>query len=160
MIREINPQDYTKLLFLYQESFPIHNIFSRSEKEILEYLDKTEKKNMEKKGGYFVYEFEGNVVGSILIKFQRESENHKVWSINHLAVKKAYRSKGIASELLRHAEEVISKNSKTAKIEIKVSENEKGTIEIYKRLGYKLEGTLRSHYRFNEEVYVLGKVIS
>ena len=48
----------------------------------------------------------------------------------------------------------------TAKIEISIAESEKTTINFYKRLGFEIEGELKSHYRFNESVTCLGKEIT
>jgi len=61
----------------------------------------------------------------------------------------------IMAELIKAAEEEVGKG----KIEIKIAESEKVGPSFFKKLGYKVEGKLNSHYRQGELCYILGRVI-
>lgn len=157
-----NEEDIKALIPIYKESFTKHNIFEKSEQEIKEYLVKANEKNKEIGGGLLVAKIGNKVVGALLLKKYSEdiTGNHTVWRFNHLAVDEEYRDKDIGTELIKAAENKIKENiSKTAKIEINIAESEKATTEFCKKLGFKTEGTLKSHYRWKEDVIVMGKEI-
>ncbi len=163
-IRGVKEPELPSLASIYQSAFPKHNIFQRNKKEILEYLHKTQRKYKAAGGGYLVAVAGDKIVGGMLVRKEAEdiSGKHALWRLNHLAVLPAYQKKGIGTALLRSGEESIKKVMKekkmrTAKIEFGVAENEKIAVNFYLNVGYAIEGELRSHYRFNEMVYVMGK---
>ena len=161
-IKQANKEDLQELIPIYKEAFTKHNIFQKSEEEILDYLEDHNQKNT-----ILVAKIEEKVVGGILLRKMSEDLNgkHFVWKYNHIAVSKEYQKQGIGSALINAADEKIKeaiseKLFDTAKIEISIAESEKTTINFYKRLGFEIEGELKSHYRFNESVSCLGKEIT
>ena len=158
-IKLANKEDIKELVPIYKKSFTKHNIFEKSEQEIEEYLVKA---NEKKEGGLLVAKIDNKVVGALLLRKCSEdiTGNHTVWKFNHIAVKEEHRKKDIGTELVKAAENKIKEHiSKTAKIEINIAESEKATTEFCKKQGFQTEGTLKSHYRWKEDVIVMGKEI-
>jgi len=139
-IRIAQGKDIPKLLFLYQKYFPAHEIFSKSEGEILEYLYESHKENMKYGGGYFIYEFHGRIISSILLMFNSEDNGYKVWNIKHFFVDENYKNKEVDSEMISHIEGIVSSLSGAAKIKICLSYNKvyskRELIEFYVKRGY------------------------
>lgn len=137
------------LINIYKQAFKKHNILKQSKNKVLAYFkDKIVFTAIENK----------EVAGGVMIRVIQTAGTHSVWKINHLAVAKKYQNKGIGTALVKEAEQEIKKRSKkTIKIELSVSDEEKPLIKFWKKLGYKLEGNLKDHFRYNEMVYVLGK---
>lgn len=148
-------EDLKELIPIYKEAFKIHNIFEKSEQEILDYLEVKFNENR-----FLIAKENGKVIGGLLLKEVRTIKTHSLWKINHLAVSLDARDKGITTRLMDTVERAIKEVSETAKIEVFVSNNEKATLPFYKGLGFIEEGMLRSHYRYNENVFVLGKELS
>ena len=140
-------QELISLIKIYKSSFKVHNILTKKEKDLLIYF----------KGKEILIAKDKEVLGGLMIKNTEKHKTHKTWKINHLAVSEKHRGKGIAMSLVKRAEKEIKSKSKTAKIEVSVAETEKQILKFWKKLKYKLEGKLRSHYRHKELVYVLGK---
>ncbi len=165
-IRGVKEPELLSLVKIYQSAFPKHNIFQQKPAEILEYLQRTQRKHKAGGGGYLVAVTDDKIVGGMLVRKEAEdiSGKHSVWRFNHLAVLPAYQKKGIGTALLMAGEESIKKVMKekkmrTAKIEFGVAENEKIAVNFYLKQGYGIEGELHSHYRHNEMVYAMGKEI-
>jgi len=167
ILREPKLSELKELVPLYQHAFTKHNVFKRDPKSILDYLQEQHHKNVPWGGGFIVAVMGNKVAGGILLK--REGQDlhgeHTLWGYNHLGVSKEVRGKGIGVSLMKEAENKIrvmiaEKKFKTAKVELNVSENEKEIITFYKKFGFSVEGKLRSHYRWKEVVYVMGKEIS
>ena len=161
-----NKDDLKCLVPIYKNAFETHNIFQKSEEEILNYLESANEKNKLCGGGFLVAIVENKVVGGILLKKTSEDLNgkHTVWKYNHLAVSENYRKQGLGGSLVKSAENIIldainKKLFNTAKIEIGVVDTKKLVIDFYKKYDFEIEGELKSHYRFGEKVYVLGKEI-
>jgi len=64
-------------------------------------------------------------------------EGHRGW-INYLAVDTAYQRKGIASQMMKEAEHIL-KNAGCPKINLQVREKNKGVIQFYESIGYRIE---------------------
>lgn len=166
IIKDAEDSELEELKDIYKSIFEKHNIFQRSPKEILEYLKESNRKNSEVGGGCIVAKLEGKTVGGVVVK--KESEDlegkHVVWKYNHLGVAPDYSGQGIGSALMNAADQKIKNlikegKIKTAKIEAGVSENNKDVLEFAKKCSFEIEGELKSHYRYGELVYVLGKGI-
>ena len=163
-IRDARSDELSSLIKIYRAAFSQHNIFQRKEKEILKYLQQTQHKNKIAGGGYLVALVGNKIVGALLVRQEAEdiSGKHTRWKYNHLAVAVPFQRKGIGSALLQAADKKVLAAMKvrkinTAKVEIGVAENEQGAAAFYINNGFKVEGKLHSHYRFNEMVYVMGK---
>lgn len=129
--------------------FSTHNIFSKNEGEILSYLDSVEH-------DYLILEEAGEITGfTFLVNFGQNADGpDKLWKFRHFA----FASEQAGAELLKQAEEKVSKLSDTAKIELTIAEREK-EISFYESNGYKEEAELSNHYRFGETCFIFGKSI-
>ncbi|MBT4577184.1 hypothetical protein HOM13_00490 [Candidatus Woesearchaeota archaeon] len=151
-IRGIQNEDFEKLVRLYKSFFNTHNIFQKSEKEIIDYLKEQSEEN-----ALIVYDETNSIVGALfLVNFgQNENGSHKLWKFRHFA----FQTKEVAQDLLEEAEKIVKNSSETSKIELTLAESEK-EIEFYKSNKYILEGTLSNHYRPAEACFILSKCFS
>ena len=149
-IRQAKKQDLKGLIEVYKEVFTVHNIFTKSEEDILKYWEAVKAEPDD----FIVAVEDGKIVGGCLV-LMKSFEGHTLARIKHLAVSEAYQTKGTGKALMEKAEEMIG----TAKIEIHVAESEKEAIAFYEKLGYKQEGVLSDHFRKGENCYVLGKYV-
>ncbi|MBW2995943.1 GNAT family N-acetyltransferase [Candidatus Woesearchaeota archaeon] len=145
-----NTEELKQLVKIYKEVFEIHNIFQKPEDEVVSYLE-----TVGVEGELLVAVEDDRVAGGLLVTYEEQIPGHTRARVKHLAVTKDFQSKGVGSELLKKADEIVGKG----KIEIHVSENEKNALDFYKRNGYEVEGQLKSHYRPGEKCYILGKVL-
>ncbi len=163
-IRDARSDELPFLVKIYQAAFSKHNVFQRQETEIQGYLQQTQRKNKAAGGGYLVALTGNKIVGALLVRQEAEdvSGKHARWKYNHLAVALPFQRKGIGTALLQAADKKVlavmkSRKINTVKVEIGVAETEKGVAAFYIYNGFQVEGKLRSHYRHNEVVYVMGK---
>ena len=148
-IRNIQDEDFEKLVGLYKSFFSTHNRFQQSNEKIISYL-----KEQSEKYDLIVYDENGSLKGALyLVNFGQNADgSHKLWKFRHFA----FESKDIASQLLDEAEKRVKESSDTSKIELTIAETEEG-IDFYKLKGYEPEGALLNHYRWGETCYVLSK---
>ena len=149
MIRKAKEQDLKQLSRMYKSVFKVHNIFTKSEKEIEEYLKPLISDTI-------VAEEDGKIVGGLVI-FRKQYGDWNLFNFKHVGVANEYQGKGIGSQLLKEAEKICKKG----KVELRVAEgvSEIGTIAFYEKNGYKKEGELESHYRKGAKCFVMGKVL-
>jgi ribosomal protein S18 acetylase RimI-like enzyme len=149
MIRKANEGDLMPLIKVYKEVFKVHNVFDKSEDEILEYLKQF-------LGDILVAEEDGKVVAGLVI-VKKKYAKWSLFGFKHVAVAKAYQRKGVGSELLNEAEKIAGKG----KIEIRVAKDAEAewAVPFYEKNGYRKEGELKSHYRKGEICFVMGKVL-
>lgn len=149
-VRQAKKEDLKGLIEVYKEVFTVHNIFTKSEEEVLKYWEAVKAEPDD----FVVVIEDGKIVAGCLV-LMRSFEGHTLARIKHLAVAEKHKAKGIGRALIEKAEDIIG----TAKIEIHVGENEKIVIPFYKKMGYKEEGVLSDHFRKGENCYVLGKYV-
>lgn len=154
--------DYPKLVDIYKVQYPKHNVLHGP--EAVDYLKGKDEENRKHGGGLLVAYDNGQVLGSILVRFLRQTpdSSHSNWRYNHIAVDPDHTGKGIGKKLIRHADEMIRSKLEdgkfsTAKIELNVSEFQEKSIGFYERCGFEVEGKLKSQYRWGEASYILGK---
>lgn len=148
-IRGIKEEDFKKLVRLYKLFFNTHNIFQKTEEEVITYL-----KNQSEENALIVYDANNSIIGALfLVNFgQNDNGSHKLWKLRHFA----FESLTIAQQLLEEAEKIIKSSSQTSKIELTIAETEK-YLDFYKSNNYNVEGTLSNHYRFGETCFILSK---
>lgn len=163
-IKDAEEQELTNLVEIYKQSFKNHNVFERSDNEILEYLKESHLVNSKMGGGYILTKTDDKIIGCILVrKLSGDlSGRHELWRYNHIAVIEDYKSKGIGSYLIKTADKKIKsrideRKIDSVKIELGLAETEEELLEFYKKNGFELEGQLKSHYRHGEKTYLLGK---
>ncbi|MFC1697433.1 GNAT family N-acetyltransferase [Nanoarchaeota archaeon] len=165
-IKKLNKEQLKELIPIYKETFKVHNIFEQEDNKILEYLEYTLEKTTKNDGCIFGAIVDNKIVGALILsKFQTGKDNHSLWKFRHVAIKEDQQGKGVGSLLIAEAEKelqnLIQNNKiKTAKIEITVSENEVRAVEFYEKNGFKVEGSLTNHYRWNETTFLLGKSVN
>ena len=92
-----------------------------------------------------ICEEEGAIIGFLYLSYSLEEAE-----INHVAVKKAFEGKGIASSLMRKAEKMLyEKEVKTMLLEVRKSNLR--AINLYECLGYKYYRTRKNYYQDNSE---------
>ncbi|MBW2978175.1 hypothetical protein KY331_04985 [Candidatus Woesearchaeota archaeon] len=146
-IRKYQEGDLLKLIPIYKKFFPVHAVFTKSDAEIMEHLEK-----MKEKGEFLIAEDEGKIKGGLVL-VKDNIDGHIKAELKRIAAKTPVRK--IMTALIQAAEKEVEKG----KIEIKIAESEKVGPAFFKKLGYKVEGKLTSHYRPGETCYVLGKDI-
>lgn len=166
LIKDAEDSELNELIGVYKSVFKLHNIFQKTDEDILEYLKEAHKKNLKEGGGFIVAKLKEKTIGGILVRKKGcdLEGKHSLWIYNHLGLLKDCFKMGIGSALMRAADKKI-KNLikegiiKTAKIEIGVSEEEHKDLSFFKKNGFEVEGESKSHYRLNEMVYIMGKEI-
>lgn len=150
-IRAATQEDIPKLIDLYKEFFPTHNIFQRSTEDITNYL--SEGIEIDE---LLVYD-DGEITAAMFIVLTDRSEDqkHTRWKFRHVA----YTKEKTAKELITEVEERIKQTSNTAKIELTIAESEKA-LDFFKKIGYQEEGALKNHYRWGETCFILSKSFS
>jgi len=146
-IRKLQEGDFEKLVPIYKEFFPVHAVFTKSDEEIMQHL-----KKMKEKGEFLIAEDEGKVKGALVIT-KRTIDSHTTAKLKRIAAKSPVRK--VMAELIKAAEEEVGEG----KIEIMIAASEKVKPSFFRKLGYKVEGKLSSHYRLGEICYILGKEV-
>lgn len=149
-IKEAKEKDLTGLAHMYKQVFKLHNVFEKPEEEIEKYL-----KNLHDKFIVIVAAHDEEIVGGCVVVVRVDTDKHKLSQVKHLAVLDEYQDKGVGTEMIKKAEEIIGRG----KIEIHLAKAEDDTLEFYKKLDYEVEGKLKSHYRKGETCVFLGKVL-
>ena len=148
-----NPSDMIQVAQLLKEFYPTHNLFNQTEDKIATYLQ-TESINHK----LLICKNENKeiVASSFVVKTGESSDqSHSRWKFRHFA----FVSEAAAKELLTASEDLVKGQSKTAKIELTISEREK-SLSFFESNEYKKEGSLANHYRWNESCYILSKSFS
>jgi ribosomal protein S18 acetylase RimI-like enzyme len=135
--------DLKDLIPIYKEVFKIHEIFTKSDEEILMYLEKNV-------SGFLIAKVNEKVVGGVLVRQVDEG-----WRLSHLVVADGFRDLNIGSHLLKAAEEKIG----SGKITVHLSANEETALPFYKKNGFSVEKEEVGYYREGEKVFFLVKEI-
>lgn len=135
--------DLKDLIPVYKEVFKVHDIFTKSDEEIVSYFE-------EVVDDFLVAKVDGKVVGGVLVKKKDEE-----WRLNHLVVADGYRDLNIGSHLIDAAEEKIG----SGKISVHLSANEEAALPFYKKMGFAVEKEEVGYYREGEKVFFLIKEI-
>ena len=149
-IKKVQKKELMQLAELCKGAFKVNNVFSKSADEIAKYFA-----GLSKKATILVAKEAGSIVGCIAVEVNTQAPGHTLATFKHIVVHEGHRGKDIVTMLINEAEKLVGKG----KAEIKVSENEKSAIGFYEKMGFKVEGTLESHYRHGEACYILGKII-
>ncbi len=154
-------KDVPQFVKLCQKAFPTHNVFYRTAQEVADYLRSKDEQNKEFGGVFFAYEG-GKLVGGALLRKEDfdPKGKHVRLKYNHLVAVNDKVKKKILEEFNQKVSKMIKEGKiNTAKLELGLAENETD-IQFYLDNGFVKEGKLKSHYRFNETVYVLGMEIT
>ncbi len=108
---------------------------------------------------FFVYEVSGDIAGFYNASRHFGRTNH-VAHLGSLAVAPQLQGRGVAREMVLSAIEEL-KTSGVKRIQVIVESDNPRAISFYKRLGFKIEGTLRKFYkRSHQSHYVDDQIMS
>lgn len=97
---------------------------------------------------HYVYELDGKVVGFYIASHVLDEVE-----IFTIAVDRAYKNRGIASELLAHLID-ISKGTGIRQIWLEVSTKNAAAISLYKKFGFEIMGIRKNYYqKLGEDAY-------
>ena len=99
--------------------------------------EKSLRSKVEHKDGLLFVAVDGSaVIGSVMAGF----DGHRGW-IYSMAVTPEYRTKGLGSRLIKHAEKELKKRG-APKINLQVMPDNKGVVEFYEKNGYAVEARI------------------
>ena len=159
-LRKYKDADVPQFVMLCKTSFPAHNIFYGSLADVKTYLKGRDTQSAGYGGVYFAYE-KGKLVGGALLRLEDHDKagKHCRFKYNHLVAINDKVKKEILQELSAKIHDLIKQGKcKSAKVEVGLAENEKD-LSFYLQNGSVQEGKLKSHYRRNETVFILGMEI-
>ena len=141
---------------ILKEELNPHNIFQKSEDEVLSYL-----LGIQKEHEVFIAVVDSVVVGGTVLEKKDETTDgqHTVWKLKHFVLHKNIDPE-VEQKLIREIEERLKRKSKSIKIQLNLSEREGRYIELFKRYGFKQEAILKNHYRVGETMYIYSKLLS
>ena len=141
--------DLKSLALFYKRYFKTHTLFVQPNGKIVEYLRKAIKEHT------FISVHDGTkIAGAVFIVLEGKDANHSRWKFRHLA----FTNTDVGKVLLEEAEKCVRGKSVTAKIELTLAETELNR-QFFLKNGYRQEGVLQNHYRWQEKCFVLGKSV-
>jgi len=107
---------------------------------------------------FIVAEEDGQVVGYIMCRIESGFSGFSLIKRGHvisIAVLPGYRQKGIGEALLKEALQAMINhyNVKECYLEVRVSNTP--AINLYKKIGFRIEKTLRRYYADGEDAYLM-----
>src|SRR3989344_3234867 len=131
--------DLKSLAQFYKRYFKTHALFQQSKLKIVAYLRKAVKEHT------FIAVHDGQkVAGALFIVLEGKDGSHSRWKFRHFA----FTNTDVGKVLLEEAEKCVRGKSSTAKIELTLAETEPNR-KFFLKNGYKQEGVLKNHYRWN-----------
>ncbi|MEP7103682.1 MAG: GNAT family N-acetyltransferase [Candidatus Dojkabacteria bacterium] len=94
---------------------------------------------------------EEKLFGMIGLTYDSKQRKKHIGSIVWFYVTKAKRGKGIGKDLINKALKILEDNSEIAKISLLVVATQLKAIEIYKRLGFEINGTLKKELKIDND---------
>ena len=125
-VRAYNPRDQQSVVELWATVFPDDPPWN-------EPRDVIQRKSSVQPELFMVCEIEGRVVGTVLAGF----DGVRGW-VHHLAVLPELRRRGLATRLMRAAEQGLT-NSGCPKLNLQVRATNSGVVAFYQSLGYAIE---------------------
>ena len=165
-VRDMEDPDVDTLVTILQHSFTKHNIFKKPAPLVRTYITNSNITFTEKGGGYIVYENQGIPEGCLLIRpiDVDVKGTHMRVNYNHLGASRGFSDEHVVCTLIEAADRKLSEYLRsqgigTAKIQINLAPDELALHPTLEKCGFTMEGTLQDHYRFGEEVVLLGKLL-
>ena len=105
------------------------------------------------KGIYYVGEYEGSVVGQLMITYEwSDWRNGNLWWIQSVYVKEEFRTQGVFKALFRHLENLARTSGGVAGLRLYMHADNERARKTYERLGMK-----DSNYEVFEMEFVLAR---
>lgn len=132
-LREIEESDLEKIQKIEEDSF----LFPFSRWQFWYYCHHY-------KDMFLVVERKGEILGYII-----GTKGFKKINIASIAVKKKYRRRGIATELIKHFIKKVKGRTKVIHLQVRVSNKE--AIALYEKMGFNYKKLLRHYYQDGED---------
>lgn len=149
-IRIFEPKDLNKVVKINQSCLP-ENYSNNFFMNLYEKFPKS----------FIVAEIRNEVVGYILCRIETSISGFRLAKKGHLisiAVLPSYRNKGVGKSLILEALKAVAYyNSESFYLEVRVSN--KNAINLYVKIGFKIERTLKHYYSDGENAYIMNKDI-
>lgn len=145
-LRPARPGDLPALLLLENRSFSGDRLSRRSFRRLLS----------SPTAAFVLAETAGNIAGYVLVFFRRGSLHGRIYS---LAVGLEYRGQGLGEQLMLAAEKLaVGRGCQTIGLEVR-SDNTSAA-NLYRRLGYILQGRRLQYYEDGQDAMVWRKFLS
>lgn len=95
----------------------------------------------------------GKIVGRGIVFLGIPQRVKHVGRIRGMYIKKEYRGKGIAKELLRALIDTAFSRHDVEKIKLTVNETQENAIRLYRKFGFKVVGTLKKEFKVDGKHY-------
>ena len=92
-------------------------------------------------------------IGLLGIIFESSAKIAHIADIISVYLKKEYRGRGIASQLMNEAIKVIKARKRTKKIKLNVTTNQLSAVNLYKKFGFRIVGELKEEMKVNGKYY-------
>jgi ribosomal-protein-alanine N-acetyltransferase len=142
-LRKFEPSDLPEIVKLAKLSFPKNRILAKSfERYYQSYPD-----------GFIVSEELGELTGYIIGQVQNE-----IGQITSLAVRPAFREKGVGTELVEFLTQHFKKNS-SRELFLHVRAENNIAISFFQNLDFRILNTIKKYYRKRDSAFLMGKAI-
>ncbi len=140
----------SNLIPMFRQAFEKHNIFSKSDEYVNQYLY-----DLQKQYQLMVFLASGKISGAVFVLKENEtsSESFIHWKLRHFVCLPELPEGGRIA-FLNMVKGRIAENDKLNKIRYNLAENEGPWIKVFKRAGFSEEAVLPDKYRLGENVFV------
>jgi hypothetical protein len=159
--RRYHEKDVKDFHLAAKKCYPRHMVFDNDIDIVKEYI---KKKDNDKFGGFFFAYIKEKCVGGCFLETEifDAPRSHARFKYNHLvALDQELKVKLIQLLDSKISNLIMEGKFNSAKVEVSLADSErdfKQDLKLFSKAGYKVEGTLKDHYRLNEDVVVLGKI--
>lgn len=116
---------------------------------------------------FVVAEADGVIVGYVMCRIERNFSSlslrpfsiAKKGHIISIAVLPEYRNKGVGSALVEEALEAMSAHYGAEHCYLEVRVSNTGALNLYRKIGFEVERTIRRYYSDGENAYIMGRQI-
>jgi hypothetical protein len=156
-IKKYLTKDIRAYVEISKDFFPKHNLLFKPLTEVEKYIKKMHLGSKPLGGFFFAYK-DDTCVGGALLRIDEEGpEKHIRFKYSHLTGKTTAEVRSLIRFFNDYIVQLIKEERiNSAKAEVSIAKGEKG-MQSYLSEGFVKEGELKSHYRYNEKVILLGK---
>ena len=153
-LRRFRPNDLSRVVEINQICLP-ENYSNSFFMELYEKFPRT----------FIVAETDGILIGYVICRIERDLSSlslrpfsiTKKGHIISIAVLPEYRSKGVGSALAKEALEAMSAHYDAEYCYLEVRASNTSATNLYRKLGFEVERTIRGYYSDGEDAYIMGR---
>lgn len=162
-IIQINPERWSEFKVLRLMALKLEpNAFGEDLSEISDKPDEYWQKELKSKyRKYFFAEIDKILVGMGMVKYNAMKKFSHITHFSGIFVMPEYRGMGVASALYKERIKDTFANSKIKKIKLIVNKLQKPAINLYKKFGFQIVGTLKKEFKIGRkyfDAYLMEKV--